>query len=345
MRCSIRRVKALKLKITPKTKQTDGMVRTQGSKSFTHEETQVLLDIVDKIRPLGKQRWDELACAYNDQAVAKDWCTRDSDALKRRFMVLAYAKKPSEEWRDFMDRAGHLHQSILEEAGAAAPLSMGMVLGSMGHQLYETGVAKSGDNRTEGEGMLLLTGDEVDLVHATNGAIHHHHPFDEEYLARLSASGMDASVVAAAAAATASGSGGNLGSTGRSHTGSGTSSALSMMTPLRTGKRGRPPGSTTGSAAKRVAQQAEQVVLLSRATVELQKQLREVREALASVVETQANQSLVIGHLQKAITPTNPAIQTSRTNDKNDCTNVPVPKANDENLYAQQAAEFQQLLA
>lgn len=325
------------------------MVRTQGSKSFTSEETQVLLDIVDKIRPLGKQRWDEVACAYNDQAAAKDWCARDSDALKRRFMVLAYAKKPSEEWREFMDRAGQLHQSILEEAGAAAPLSMGMVLGSMGHQLYESGnVPKTGDNRTEGEGMLLLTGDEVDLVHATNGGIHHH-PFDEEYLARLSASGMDASVVAAAAAAaaaaTASGSNSSLGNVGRSLGGSGTSSALSMMTPLRTGKRGRPPGSTTGSAAKRVAQQAEQVVLLSRATVELQKQLREVREALASVVETQANQSLVIGHLQKALTPSSSEeLVSSKITEKKIPTSVHL-KTNDENLNAQQAAEFQQLLA
>jgi len=330
------------------------MVRTQGSKSFTSEETQVLLDIVDKIRPLGKQRWDEVACAYNDQAAAKDWCERDSDALKRRFMVLAYAKKPSEEWRDFMDRAGHLHQSILEEAGAAAPLSMGMVLGSMGHQLYEAGVGtKASDGNQNGEGMLLLTGDEVDLVHATNGAIHHHHPFDEEYLARLSASGMDASVTSASATGPQSG-------IGRSLSGSGTSSTLSMMTPLRTGKRGRPPGSTTGSAAKRVAQQAEQVVLLSRATVELQKQLREVREALASVVETQANQSLVIGHLQKALISDSSSQQMgSKENSKSTLPNTSDKcisagfsvtagsSINDENLGTNQrdASNFEQLLA
>jgi hypothetical protein len=84
------------------------MVRTTGSKSFTPGETQrkysraeviinfvVLLDIVEKLRPLQRQRWEEVAVAYNDQISGRDWCPRDADALKRRFMVLAYAKKPS----------------------------------------------------------------------------------------------------------------------------------------------------------------------------------------------------------------------------------------------------------
>lgn len=47
------------------------------------------------MRPLHKQRWDEVAAAYNDHIAGKDFCARDADALKRRFMVLAYAKKPS----------------------------------------------------------------------------------------------------------------------------------------------------------------------------------------------------------------------------------------------------------
>ena len=77
--------------------------------------------------------------------------------------------------------------------------------------------------------------------------------------------------------------------------------SLTNFVPVRTGKRGRPPGSTTGAAAKRMAQQAEQVVLLSRAVYELQKQLREVREALATVVETQSNQSAVLAVLQQQL--------------------------------------------
>lgn len=55
----------------------------------------VLLELVEKMRPLHKQRWDEVAAAYNDHIAGKDFCARDADALKRRFMVLAYAKKPS----------------------------------------------------------------------------------------------------------------------------------------------------------------------------------------------------------------------------------------------------------
>lgn len=205
----------------------------------------VLLDIVEKIRPLQRNRWEEVATAYNDQISGKDWCPRDADALKRRFMVLAYAKKPSEEWREFMDRAMTIHHSILEEAGASIGLGIG------------------GLTRTDSEGMLLLTEGEAELVHAANAV--HVQGFDEEYMNRLSIN--------------------------------------SAITPVRTGKRGRPPGSTTGSAAKRMAQQAEQVVLLSRAVVEMQKQLREVREALATVVETQSNQSAVLAVLQQQLGP------------------------------------------
>lgn len=145
-----------------------------------------------------------------------------------------------------MDRAGGLHQSILEEAGAA-PSGLGLSLG----------------RGSDSDGMLLLTENEAELVHAANATPMQ--GFEEEYLHRLS-------------------------------TGS-----ISVATPLRTGKRGRPPGSTTGSAAKRMAQQAEQVVLLSRAVIELQKQLREVREALATVVETQSNQSAVLAVLQQQL--------------------------------------------
>lgn len=205
----------------------------------------MLLDVVEKLRPLQRQQWEEVAIAYNDQINGKDWCPRDADALKRRFMVLAYAKKPSEEWREFMDRAITIHQSILEENGASI-----------------SGLGMGGLTRADSDGMLLLTENEAELVHAANAV-----PvqgFEEEYLSRLS-----------------------INSAG--------------PTPVRTGKRGRPPGSTTGSAAKRMAQQSEQVILLSRAVVEMQKQLREVREALATVVETQSNQSAVLAVLQQQL--------------------------------------------
>lgn len=145
-----------------------------------------------------------------------------------------------------MDRAMNIHHSILEEAGASVSLGMG-------------GLARSSDH----DGMLLLTENEADLVHAANAVPMQ--GFDDEYLSRLS-------------------------------TGSASGSSL-QITPIRTGKRGRPPGSTTGSAAKRMAQQSEQVVLLTRAVYEMQKQVRELREALATVVETQTNQSAILAVL------------------------------------------------
>lgn len=87
------------------------MVRTQGSKSFSGEETKgmketcfmlipdslVLLDHIERIRPVVKARWDEVTSSYNAHIMesGKDYPTRDCDALRRRFMVLAYQKKTS----------------------------------------------------------------------------------------------------------------------------------------------------------------------------------------------------------------------------------------------------------
>jgi hypothetical protein len=171
-------------------------------------------------------------------------------------MVLAYAKKPSgnpfaeeltraaDEWREFMDRAMAIHHSILEEAGAHVSIGVG-------------GLTRASDS----DGMLLLTENEAELVHAASQVPIN---FDEDYLNRLSSGSV-------------------------------------TITPVRTGKRGRPPGSTTGSAAKRLSQQVENVTYLGRVVGELQKQLREVREALATVVETQTNQSAVLAVLQQQL--------------------------------------------
>lgn len=301
------------------------MVRTSGSKSFSPSETQVLLDIVDKIRPLGKQRWDEVASQFNDKAATLGWSMRDAEALKRRFMVLAYAKKPTEEWREFMDRAGVLHHAILEEAGAAAPATLPILMSgglagavsagssSVGGPGSASGTRSPGADDTN-ESMLLLNCDDTPLVSHHHGAAHASPEaaamaagYSEDLfkdmaagIAAGSSSGIvdHASAAASAAraqAAAAAAAGGLAAAISNGCT------ALAMMTPVRTGKRGRPPGSTTGSAAKRVAAQSEQVVLLSRATLEMQKHLAEMREVLTTVVETQTNQTAVIEYLQKQI--------------------------------------------
>lgn len=125
------------------------------------------------------------------------------------------------------------------------------------------GLVRAGDN----DEMLLLNEGEAELVHTANST-----PlqgFEDEYL-------------------------------GSRYSGSGSGSTITL-TPVRTGKRGRPPGSTTGAAAKRLAQQHQHVQQLSRTVHDLQLQLREVREALATVVETQTNQSAVLAVLQQQL--------------------------------------------
>jgi len=138
--------------------------------------------------------------------------------------------------------------------------------GVSGAQMAGLGGGNGSGNSTDG--MLLLNENEAELVNA-------HSPGDF---------GVE------------DGSGDEeLGSSRRA------SSSGILITPIRTGKRGRPPGSTTGSAAKRIAQQAEEVRNVIRFVHEMGKQMREMREALASVVETQTNHSAVLAVLQQQL--------------------------------------------
>lgn len=193
---------------------------------------------MEKLRPFTKIKWDEVAQAFNEQATEHSGMfTRDSDALKRRFMVLAYGKKSSDSWQDSVLRAMQLHHSILAENGELDQPPR-LSIGGPG------GMVTSGD---PSDHILLLQDDESLPGYDDDGS-------------RLPP----------------------------------------RMTPLpvRTGKRGRPLGSTTGAAAKRMQKQAEQVAYLLNAVTQLQEQMREVREALATVVDTQSNQSAIISALQ-----------------------------------------------
>lgn len=203
----------------------------------------VLLDIVDKLRPFGKEKWEEVSAIYNSSIAGNDnFVTRDVDALKRRFMVLAYQKKQTnDEWKEYMDRATALHQSILEES-SASPIPFGLL-------------------RHDADGMLLLTENEQEMVN--NAASMAISSFEgEEFMAQSPASS-------------------------------------TLPTPVRTGKRGRPPGSTTGAAAKRMAQQAEQLAILTRVLKDTQKTLKDLKAQMDVMSERQAHQECTLAQLQQ----------------------------------------------
>ncbi len=279
-----------------------------GMLALTTEEIGLMLDIVAQMRPLGRQRWEEVAQAYNAQVASWEGSTaapvKDAETLKRRFMLVAYEKQPS-EWSKFTKRAVALHHSILEEAGAS-PSNLGSITLSAGHGHHGNGLLA-------GDGMLLLTEGEVELVNSASASIQ---GFDVDFLHRISsndhleaalppssnkaakapAAGSKAAAAAAAAKAAitlpspiVSTSGGML-----------TPMVIPPM-PVRTGKRGRPAGSTTGSAAKRMAQQAEQVALLTRTLIEVQQQIAEMHSHILTLVDTQSNQSSVIAALQERL--------------------------------------------
>lgn len=204
----------------------------------------VLLDIVDKLRPFSKEKWEEVSAIYNSSIAGNDnFVTRDVEALKRRFMVLAYQKKQgnNDEWKEYMDRATALHQSILEES-SASPIPFGLL-------------------RHDADGMLLLTENEQEMVN--NAASMAISSFEgEDFIGHSPASS-------------------------------------TFPTPVRTGKRGRPPGSTTGAAAKRMAQQAEQLAILTRVLKDTQKTLKELKAQMDVMSERQAHQECTLAQLQQ----------------------------------------------
>lgn len=69
--------------------------RSGGKQNYSEHDIHVLLDIVDKNVPIGKNDWSRVTTEYNKYAVEKDRSTRDLEGLRIKFDRLAATKKPT----------------------------------------------------------------------------------------------------------------------------------------------------------------------------------------------------------------------------------------------------------
>ena len=70
------------------------MPRPGGGRNYSSDEVEVLLEVVERILPLGSNCWDRVACEFN---IARPRGTdeRDGDSLKRKFKALYGVRKPT----------------------------------------------------------------------------------------------------------------------------------------------------------------------------------------------------------------------------------------------------------
>ncbi|KAK0545758.1 hypothetical protein OC846_005541, partial [Tilletia horrida] len=71
-------------------------MRGAGAKSYTNAELDILLDHVEKIRPIGGNHWDKVTAAYLTECHKVGGLPhRDMDSLRRKYTALVNAKKPT----------------------------------------------------------------------------------------------------------------------------------------------------------------------------------------------------------------------------------------------------------
>ena len=64
------------------------MPRQKGSASYSSLHVEQLLDIIDEVKPIGKNHWETVAMRYNRIAVARMWPERDLESLKGTSLLL-----------------------------------------------------------------------------------------------------------------------------------------------------------------------------------------------------------------------------------------------------------------
>ncbi|OWY90634.1 hypothetical protein PHMEG_00041157 [Phytophthora megakarya] len=70
------------------------MVRNAGTTNYSAVDIDRLLDIILKVRPLGKDEWERLAVTFNANR-PRGAPERDVDSLRRKFKVLYSTRKPT----------------------------------------------------------------------------------------------------------------------------------------------------------------------------------------------------------------------------------------------------------
>lgn len=96
------------------------MPRTNGAKKYSYDEVTILLNIVEKLQPIGTDMWKNVSNEFNKIARGNLWDERDEDSLKAKFKGLVSHKKPTGDptCPSPVVRAKRIKRAIEEGVGA-----------------------------------------------------------------------------------------------------------------------------------------------------------------------------------------------------------------------------------
>ena len=92
--------------------------RAPGSQTYNDQDIEALLDIVQELRPLGADQWQNVADRYNRGAASRERAQRDADSLRKKFNGLCRHKKPTGDPQcpPLVKRAKRIQRDIEESA-------------------------------------------------------------------------------------------------------------------------------------------------------------------------------------------------------------------------------------
>jgi hypothetical protein len=107
-----------KAKATPKAKKGKRGGRKAGAQNFNDEDKEFLITLLEEIRPVGPEIWDQVVSRYNDEyAEPNQKTTRDKDGLRTQYYKMYKTAKPTGDptCSDYVRRAKKLKREIEDE--------------------------------------------------------------------------------------------------------------------------------------------------------------------------------------------------------------------------------------
>jgi hypothetical protein len=107
-----------KAKTTPKAKKGKGGGRKAGAQNFNDEDKEFLITLLEEIRPVGPEMWDQVVSRYNDKyAEPNQRTTRDKDGLRTQYYKMYKTAKPTGDptCPEYVRRAKKLKREIEDE--------------------------------------------------------------------------------------------------------------------------------------------------------------------------------------------------------------------------------------
>jgi hypothetical protein len=99
-------------------KKTRGGGRKSGAQNFSPEDKEFLVTLLEEIRPIGPEQWEQIVSRYNSEyADPNERTSRDKDGLRTQWYKMLRSAKPTGDpsCPDFIRRAKRLNREIQDE--------------------------------------------------------------------------------------------------------------------------------------------------------------------------------------------------------------------------------------